>query len=67
MWGVDQLDQETILSPGEVYSVLLPISDEAVRYDVRAVDEDQDTYTFFVEIDPDREEHFYSIENSDLD
>jgi hypothetical protein len=67
MWGVDQLDEETILSPGEVYSVLLPISDEVVRYDVRAVDEDQDTYTFFVEIDPEREEHFYSIENSDLD
>ena len=67
MWGVDQLDEETILNPGEAVSLLLPIGDEAVRYDVRAVDEDDDTYTFYVEIDPDRDEHVYSIVNGDLD
>jgi hypothetical protein len=67
MWGVDQLDEATILTPGESYSVLLPVSDDVVRYDVRAIDEDRDSYTFFVEIEPDREAHFYSIENSDLD
>jgi hypothetical protein len=67
MWGVDQLDRETTLSTGTSFSVLLPIGDEVVRYDVRAVDEDRDTYTFFVEIDPDQEEHFYSIEIGDLD
>ena len=67
MWGVDQLDEETILEPGEAVSLLLPVSDESVRYDVRAIDEDEDTYTFFVEIDPSKDEHIYSIENSDLD
>jgi hypothetical protein len=67
MWGVDQLDQSTILSPGDEISVLLPVSKKAVRYDVQAVDEDADTYTFYVDIDPKRSEHRYSIVNSDLD
>lgn len=67
MWGVDQLDRETILTPGETLSVLLPVGNDEVRYDVRAVDEDEDTYTFYVEIDPGQDEHVYTIENSDLD
>ncbi len=67
MWGVDQLDKETILDPGEELSVLLPISNETVRYDVRAVDEDEDTYTFYVEVEPGSDEHVYSIVNGDLD
>jgi len=67
MWGVDQLDKETILDPGESISLLLPVGSEETRYDVRAVDEDEDTYTFFVEISPKRDEHTYSIVNSDLD
>lgn len=67
MWGVDQLDEETILDPGEAVSVLLPVGSERVRYDVRAIDEDEDTYTFFVEIEPNRAEHVFSIVNGDLD
>jgi hypothetical protein len=67
MWGVDQLDRETILTPGESLSVLLPIGDAPVRYDVRAVDEDEDSYTFYVEVEPGQDEFIYSIENSDLD
>jgi len=67
MWGVDQLDRETTMTPGESVSVLLPVGDAVVRYDVQAVDEDEDTYTFFVEINPKLEDHAYSIVNSDLD
>ena len=67
VWGVDQLDRETTMAPGESVSVLLPVGDAAVRYDVQAVDEDEDTYTFFVEIDPNLDEHTYSIVNSDID
>lgn len=68
MWGVDQLDKETILYPGDSVSLLLPVSGkEDVRYDVRAVDEDEDTYTFYVEIDAKQSEHVYSIVNSDID
>jgi hypothetical protein len=67
MWGVDQLDKTTILEPGDALTVLLPVHNESMRYDVQAVDEDNDTYTFYVEIEPDREQHVYSIVNSDLD
>lgn len=67
MWGVDQLDTSTTLSPDEALSVLLPQSKQAVRYDVQAIDEDEDTYSFVVEIDPARSEHTYVIEPGDLD
>lgn len=67
MWGVDQLDTNTTLDPGESLSVLLPQTSGVVRYDVQAIDEDDDTYSFVVDIDPKRGEHTYSIQNSDLD
>ena len=67
MWGVDQLDQATTMQSGESVSVLLPVTGEVVRYDVQAVDEDEDTYTFSVDINPKVEEHVYAIENADLD
>ena len=67
MWGVDQLDRETTMQSGESVSVLLPIADGVVSYDVQAVDEDEDTYTFSVDINPKVAEHVYSIENADLD
>jgi hypothetical protein len=67
MWGVDQLDKDTILYPGESVRLLLPITEEEVRYDVRAVDADEDTYTFYVAVSPDETEQVYSIANSDLD
>jgi hypothetical protein len=67
MWGVDQLDRSTILTPGETLSVLLPVGEEPARYDVRAVDEDEDTYTFYVEIGADAGEQVFSIVNSDID
>lgn len=68
MWGVDQLDQYTIMNPGDDLSVLLPVSGKsATRYDVRAVDEDEDTYTFYVEIEPGQSSHTFTIVNSDID
>lgn len=67
MWGVDQLDRDTILNPGESVSLLLPAESNEVRYDVQAVDEDEDTYTFYVEISPKDDEQEFSIVNSDLD
>jgi hypothetical protein len=47
--------------------LLLPVTDEDVRYDVRAVDEDEDTYTFYVEVGPGDDEYLFSIVNGDLD
>ena len=67
MWGVDQLDSHTTLSPGESVEVLLPVTNGETCYDVRAVDEDEDTYMFFVNIDAKRDNHVFQIENNDLD
>ena len=67
MWGVDQLDKDTILNPGESVSLLIPAESKEVRYDVRAVDEDEDTYSFYVEITPGEDEQLFSVVNSDLD
>ena len=67
MWGVDQLDKDTILDPGSSVRLLLPLTEEEVRYDVQAIDEDEDTYTFYVEIGPEHDEYLFSVVNSDLD
>ncbi|HUF73236.1 MAG TPA: hypothetical protein VMR74_10090 [Gammaproteobacteria bacterium] len=67
MWGVDQLDKDTVLDSGDSVRLLLPQADEDVRYDVRAVDEDEDTYTFYIEVGPAANEYRFSIVNSDLD
>jgi len=67
MWGVDQLDESTILQPGESLSVLLPTTRDEVRYDVQAVDEDQDSYTFFVQVDNSLDRYTFGVEPSDLD
>lgn len=67
MWGVDQLDESTILRTGQSVSLLLPVESYDVRYDVQAVDEDRDSYTFYVQIDDSRDYYNYSVELSDLD
>lgn len=67
MWGVDQLDAHTILQPGQAVSVLLPVQDREVRYDVQAVDEDHDSYTFFVEVDNSRDRFTFEVEPQDID
>jgi len=67
LWGVDQLDRETILDPGDSVRLLLPVTDEDVRYDVRAVDEDEDTYTVYGEVGPGEDEYLFSVVNGDLD
>lgn len=67
MWGVDQLDKDTILDPGDSVRLLLPLTEEDTFYDVRAVDEAEDTYTFYIEVGPAQNEYLFSIVNSDLD
>ena len=67
MWGVDQLDESTIMRPGELVSMLLPATKSEVRYDVQAVDEDADSYTFFVGVDNSRDTYTFAVEPSDLD
>jgi len=47
--------------------VLLPTTRDEVRYDVQAVDEDADSYTFFVQVDNSRDTYTFAVEPSDLD
>lgn len=67
MWGVDQLDENSVLAPGDSLSVLLPIGAREVRYDVQAVDQDEDTYTFYVELDNSKSSYLFAVEPADLD
>jgi hypothetical protein len=67
MWGVDQLDEETILSYGETLSLLVPVSESSISFDVRAVDEDEDTYTFSTDIRSESSTHDIDINTEDLD
>jgi hypothetical protein len=66
MWGVDMLDSETTLGPGEALSLLVPVSAAGTSYDVRAVDEEYDDYAFRVEVDDSQESFGWLIEMSDL-
>jgi len=67
-WGVDLLDEETVLAPGDVASFIIPMGDSAVDYNVMGVDEEGNEYTFDITIDPkDGEELEVAIEPGDLD
>jgi hypothetical protein len=60
MWGADILDEETILSSGDEATFFVPL-DQAVTYDVAAIDEDGDQYQFTVEMDPDESDSFRAV------
>ena len=64
---VDQLDMDTILTPGQSVSLLLPLESYEVSYDVQAVDEDTDSYTFSVSLDNSENAYQVAVEMSDID
>lgn len=66
MWGIDMLDDETILEPEETLSLYVPVTDVATRYDFHGVDADEDAYEFWVELSDARSEYTYAIEFSDI-
>ncbi|MEE8440524.1 MAG: hypothetical protein V3S41_02290 [Spirochaetia bacterium] len=66
MWGVDMLDDETILFDGDTLSLLVPVSREDTRYDFQGIDEDEDVYEFWVELSNRRDSYDIDIELSDL-
>ncbi len=68
MYGVDLLDEATTIIPGDYLSLLIPIGDDAVDYDVMAVDENNDTYSFTLTLDPSTgSEQNVAIEMGDMD
>jgi hypothetical protein len=70
MWGVDLLDENTILEPYDMLSVLVPVGKKTTTYNFLGVDEDLDEYQFDIRISPkyvDDENNIYiSIEEDDL-
>ncbi|MDC7222789.1 MAG: hypothetical protein PQJ60_03545 [Spirochaetales bacterium] len=70
MWGVDMMDDEQILMPGDELSLLAMYGEGITGYDVMAVDSDLDEYVFSFEVDSDYvdpdDSLSYKIEYSDL-
>lgn len=66
MWGIDMLDDETILESEEMLSLYVPVTDTATRYDFQGVDVDEDAYEFWVELSNAQSEYTYAIEFSDI-
>lgn len=66
MWGVDYLDESTILDTGDYVSFLFPASEDATSYDLMAIDEEADEYQFSFDIDSSSDGDLYAIEVSDL-
>lgn len=50
MWGVDLLDEYTILESDYTFSVLVPVGSSTATYNVLAVDEDLDEYIFDIHL-----------------
>lgn len=67
MYGIDMLDEDTILYRDQSLNLVVPAGSAPTRYDVMAVDEDYDTYSFAVEISNQQDEWIWAIEMSDID
>ncbi|MDC7231664.1 MAG: hypothetical protein PQJ58_00405 [Spirochaetales bacterium] len=67
MYGIDFMDTETTLPPGESVSVLLFNSNAEVEYDIQAIDPEDNTYSFSLELDPELEYQYVDIVPEDLD
>jgi hypothetical protein len=66
-WGVDLLDEETTLAPGDTHSIVIPVGKEKVTYNLMAADENNDEYVFDLSIDPAKGKDFKaSIDAEDL-
>lgn len=66
-WGVDLLDEDTTLPDGETHSIVIPVGTAKVKYNLMAVDENDDEYIFDVSLDPKKDDVFdVTIEESDL-
>jgi hypothetical protein len=65
-WGVDLLDEDTILSEGDEFSVNIPV-EGTTKYNVMAADEDYDVYDFDISINPKKgADQSFTIEADDL-
>ncbi|WP_053227986.1 hypothetical protein [Spirochaeta cellobiosiphila] len=51
MWGVDFLDENTILETENKVSFVFPLQDATVGYDLLAIDEEGNAYQLYFEVD----------------
>ncbi len=66
-WGVDLLDEETTIADGDTHSFVLAVGKNKVKYNLLAVDENDDEYSFNMIIDPlSKKEFRWSIDPEDL-
>ena len=66
-WGVDLLNSESTLEPGDMHSIVIPIGKEKVTYNLMATDENDDEYVFDLAIDPSKGKEFNAaIDPADL-
>jgi hypothetical protein len=66
-WGVDLLNSESTLAPGDLHSIVIPIGKEKVTYNLMASDENDDEYVFDLTIDPSKGKEFNAaIDPADL-
>ena len=67
-WGVDLLDENTTVADGDEHSFVLAVGKDKVKYNLMAVDENNDEYKFNMTIDPTKKKEFsWSIDPGDLD
>jgi hypothetical protein len=66
-WGVDLLDEETTVADGDSHSFVLAVGKEKLKYNLMAVDENDDEYKFNITIDPTAKKEFsWSVDPGDL-
>jgi hypothetical protein len=66
-WGVDLLDEETTVADGDQHTFVLAVGKEKVKYNLMAVDENNDEYEFNMTIDPKAKKEFtWSIDPADI-
>ncbi len=67
MYGIDFMDSETTMADGGSVRVLFFKSDTEIDYDIQGIDEDSDTYSFSLSLDPELDDQFVEITFDDLD
>jgi hypothetical protein len=66
-WGVDLLDEETTVADGDSHSFVLAVGKAKLKYNLMAVDENNDEYKFNITIDPAAKKEFsWAVEPGDL-
>jgi hypothetical protein len=67
MYGIDFMDSETTLPDEESISLLFFKDDTSIDYDIQGIDEDEDTYSFSLTLDPELGDQTVDINYDDMD